>query len=127
MERQQLEETLAALQAQNAALQMVVKTLLRQHPDPLALLETWREIRADAEHLSPLVPSDVRHSRWVAEQMQCFAEDWTAELADLVTTATAIDVPMNRPAPDHQPEGKPAPARRKPISGAPPDADPPTA
>jgi hypothetical protein len=89
MERQQIEETLALLQAQAAAQQLILKALLRLQPDPLAVLERWHDVRAEAERSMPDLPSDARHSRWLAEQMQCFAEDWTAELADLAASATA--------------------------------------
>jgi MoxR-like ATPase len=89
MERQQIEETLAMLQAQAAAQQLMLKTLLRLQPDPMTVLELWRGMRADAERSMLDLPSDARHSRWLAEQMQCFAEDWTAELADLAASATA--------------------------------------
>jgi len=88
MERQQIEETLAMLQAQAAAQQLIIKALLRLQPDPMAVLELWRGIRTDSESSMPNLPSDARHSRWLAEQMQCFAEDWTAELADLAASAT---------------------------------------
>jgi MoxR-like ATPase len=93
MERQQIEETLAMLQAQAAAQQLILKALLRLQPDPMAVLELWRDIRTDAERSMPDLPSDARHSRWLAEQMQCFAEDWTAELADLAASATAPTKP----------------------------------
>jgi len=98
MERQQIEETLAMLQAQAAAQQLILKALLRLQPDPMAVLELWRDIRADAERSMPDLPSDARHSRWLAEQMQCFAEDWTAELADLAASATAPAKPPRRRA-----------------------------
>jgi MoxR-like ATPase len=93
MERQQIEETLAMLQAQAAAQQLILKALLRLQPDPMAVLALWRDIRADAERSMPDLPSDARHSRWLAEQMQCFAEDWTAELADLAASAAAPTKP----------------------------------
>src|SRR6476646_6006159 len=89
MERQQIEETLAMLQAQAAAQQLILKALLRLQPDPMAALELWHDVRTDAERSMPDLPSDARHSRWLAEQMQCFAEDWTAELADLAASASA--------------------------------------
>ncbi len=89
MERQQIEETLAMLQAQAAAQQLILKALLRLQPDPMAVLELWHDIRTDAERTMPDLPSDARHSRWLAEPMECFAEDWTAELADLAATAPA--------------------------------------
>jgi hypothetical protein len=57
------------------------------------VLERWREVRADVERSMPGLPSDARHSRWLAEQAQCFAEDWTAELADLAASATATSKP----------------------------------
>jgi hypothetical protein len=93
MECQQIEETLAMLQAQAAAQQLILKALLRLQPDPMAVLELWRDIRTDAERAMPDLPSDARHSRWLAEQMQCFAEDWTAELADLAASATTPTKP----------------------------------
>ena len=98
MERQQIEETLAMLQAQAAVQQLMLKALLRLQPDPLAVLELWRDIRSAAECSMPDLPSDARHSRWLAEQMQCFAEDWTAELADLAASATALTKPARAPS-----------------------------
>jgi hypothetical protein len=89
MERQQIEETLAMLQAQAAVQQLILKALLRLQPDPMTVLELWHDIRTEAERSMPDLPSDARHSRWLAEQMQCFAEDWTAEMADLAASATA--------------------------------------
>jgi hypothetical protein len=88
MERNQIEETLALLQAQCAVHHLVLKTLIRRDPDPLALLATWREIRNDAGITRSLLPADTRHSRWLAEQIESFAEEGTAELADLATDAS---------------------------------------
>ena len=103
MERQQIEENLAMLQAQTAVQQLMLKALLRLQPDPMAVLETWRDIRADAARTMPDLPPDARHSRWLAEQMQCFAEVWSAELADLVASATVASEPVRprskRPSP----------------------------
>lgn len=93
MERQQIEETLALLQAQAAVQQLMLKTLLRMQPDPMAVLAAWRDVRGDAERSMPALPSDARHSRWLAEQMQCFAEDWTAELADVAASAASSSKP----------------------------------
>jgi len=93
MERQQIEETLAMLQAQAAVQQLILKALLRLQPDPMAALELWRDIRSEAQRCMPDLPSDARHSRWLAEQMQCFEEDWTAELADLAASAAQPDQP----------------------------------
>jgi hypothetical protein len=96
MERQQIEETLAMLQAQTAVQQLILKALLRLQPDPMAVLDVWRNIRSEAQRCAPDLPSDARHSRWLAEQMQCFEEDWTAELADLAASTTRPPKPATK-------------------------------
>lgn len=78
----QLEELLATLQAQLAVHHMALRALARSHPDPGSVLSTWRGIRADAVAAAYTVPPDLRHSDWLAERTQAFAEDWTAELVD---------------------------------------------
>jgi len=85
---QQTEETLAALQAQLAVQQMALRALVRSHPDPTAVLAAWRESRADAVAASYALPPGARHSRWVAELMEAFAEHWTAELVDHAVAST---------------------------------------
>jgi hypothetical protein len=108
MERQQIEDTLAQLQAQAAIQNLMLRAMLRLHPDPMALLQAWHAVRADAERATPVLPADARHSRWLADQMQCLAEDWTAELADLVAL-------------NDNPPGKPArtrPRQRRPSTPA---------
>ncbi|MDB6163459.1 MAG: hypothetical protein JWL98_891 [Xanthomonadaceae bacterium] len=90
MERTQIEETLAMLQAQATVQHMVLRTLMRAMPNPSALLTAWREIRCDAAAAASLLPADARHSDWIAEQIESFAEEWTAEFADL---AIAVNQP----------------------------------
>jgi hypothetical protein len=120
MERQQVEETLAMLQAQGAVQQMMIRALLRMQPDPMALLAAWREVRGDGGQVASALPSDARHSRWLAEQMQCFAEDWTAELADLATAAGDAPPP---PQADRAHPRSPRTGRRPAHKGPPsPDA-----
>jgi hypothetical protein len=117
MERQQVEETLAMLQAQGAVQQMVIRALLRMQPDPMALLAAWREVRGDGGQVASALPSDARHSRWLAEQMQCFAEDWTAELADLATAAGDTPPP---PSTDRTHPRTPRASRRPAAQDRPP-------
>jgi hypothetical protein len=115
MERSQLEETLALLQAQCAVQNLVLKTLIHRDRDPLALLGAWREIRTDAATARSLLPADARHSRWLAEQIESFTEAWTAELADLAIDATPQQA-LQQPVVDEQPampKRRPPPRRRK--------------
>lgn len=81
-----LEELLAGLQAQLAVHHMALRTLVRTHPDPAAMLAAWRSIRADAVAAAYAVPPDLRHSDWLAEKTQALAEDWMAELVDASLT-----------------------------------------
>lgn len=108
MERQQIEETLALLQAQCAVQNLMLRAMLRLQPDPIALLEAWHAVRADAERATSVLPVDARHSRWLADQMQCFAEDWTAELADLAAMH----------APPARGDKQARPRQRRPATGA---------
>ncbi|WP_159015659.1 hypothetical protein [Cognatiluteimonas profundi] len=108
MERQQIEETLALLQAQCAVQHLMLRAMLRLQPDPMALLEAWHAVRADAERATSVLPADARHSRWLADQMQCFVEDWTAELADVAA--------MNTEPARHAPQARPR--QRRPPSRA---------
>jgi hypothetical protein len=114
MERQQIEEMLALLQAQCAVQNLVLRAMLRLQPDPMALLEAWHAVRADAERATSVLPADARHSRWLADQMQCFVEDWTAELADLAATQAK---PPRRAAQFRSRQ------RRAPARVPPPEAD----
>ena len=75
-------ETLALLRAQVAVHHMALRALVHSHPDPAAVLAEWRRIRADAVNAAYALPSDERHSAWLSEHVQAFAEDWTAELVD---------------------------------------------
>ena len=75
-------EMLALLKAQVTVHHMALRALVHSHPDPAAVLAEWRKIRADAVNAAYVLPSDERHSAWLSEHVQAFAEDWTAELVD---------------------------------------------
>lgn len=75
-------EVLALLKAQVTVHHMALRALVHSHPNPPAVLAEWRKIRADAVNAAYVLPSDERNSAWLSEQVQAFAEDWTAELVD---------------------------------------------
>ena len=75
-------EVLALLKAQVTVHHMALRALVHSHPNPPAVLAEWRKIRADAVNAAYVLPSDERNSAWLTEQVQAFAEDWTAELVD---------------------------------------------
>ncbi len=78
-------EEVAIVQAQLAAQQMALRALIQSHPEPAALLQHWRELRADGGAAGCALPAGIRASEWLTQQIQAFAEDWTAELVDAVT------------------------------------------
>jgi len=78
-------EELAILQAQLAVQHMALRALVHSHPEPAALLHQWRKLRADRVAAAYTLPADARSSDWLSQQVQAFAEDWTAELVDVVT------------------------------------------
>ena len=78
-------DELALVKAQLAVQHLALRALVHTHPRPTALLEQWRKLRADSVAAAYSLPADVRSSEWLTEQVQVFAEDWTAELVDAVT------------------------------------------
>jgi hypothetical protein len=78
-------DELAIVKAQLAVQHMALRALAHSHPQPTALLEEWRKLRADSVAAAYSLPGDVRNSEWLNTQVQAFAEDWTAELVDAVT------------------------------------------
>ena len=78
-------DELAIVKAQLAVQHMALRALAQSHPDPAAVLEEWRKLRADTVAAAYSLPADVRASEWLTDHVQAFAEDWTAELVDAVT------------------------------------------
>lgn len=76
------EEALCDLQAQVYVLRLALRALVRIQPDPNASLAAWRQALAEVATVSPVAPSHVRGSEYLAERCQVFAEDWTAELVE---------------------------------------------
>ena len=87
-----LREELAILQAQLAVQHMVLRALMHSHPNPGDLLQQWRRLRADRVAAAYALPANVRSSEWLSQHVQTFAEDWTAELVDVVTRQADPDV-----------------------------------
>ena len=81
-------DELAIVQAQVAVQHLVLQSLVHSHPQPDALLEQWRRLRADRVAQAYALPADARSSDWLSQHMQVFAEDWTAELVDAVARMT---------------------------------------
>ena len=77
------EEALCDVQAQLYALRIVVRAIVRTHPDPATLLSAWRDALAEAAPCNPVAPAGWRHSAYLADRMRASAEDWTAELIEL--------------------------------------------
>lgn len=80
------EEVICDLQAQVYVLRVALQALANAHGDSNALLASWREALKVAS-LGPVVPAYARRSEYLAERCQAFAEDWTAELAELAVPA----------------------------------------
>lgn len=87
-----LRDELAILQAQLAVQHMVLRALMHSHPNPGDLLQQWRRLRADRVAAAYSLPANVRSSEWLSQHVQTFAEDWTAELVDVVTRQAGPDV-----------------------------------
>jgi hypothetical protein len=83
------EEIICDLQAQVYVLRVALRALAHTHPDPTRLLKAWRDALGDTG-AGPVVPAYARQSEYLAERCQAFAEDWSAEMVELV-------VPTNRP------------------------------
>jgi len=74
-------EELDVLKARLAVQHLVLRALVHSHPDPPAVLDAWRKLRADTVADAYSLPAEVRVSEWLGEQVQAFAADWLAELA----------------------------------------------
>ena len=98
------EEALCDVQAQLYALRIVVRAVVRTHPDPAALLSAWRDALSEAATCSPVAPAGWRSSDYLAERVRASAEDWTAELVELAV-----------PFPDSPPFDSGTPATRRPA------------
>jgi hypothetical protein len=91
-------EELAIVQAQLAVQHMMLRALVHGHPEPAALLHQWRKLRADRVAAAYALPADARSSEWLSQHVQAFAEDWTAELVDVVTRlAERAEAPSSDP------------------------------
>ena len=86
------EEALCEVQAQLYALRIVVRAIVRTHPDPAVLLSAWRDAVAEAATSNPVAPAGWRSSDHLAERMGAITEDWTAELIEL-----AVPLPGDPP------------------------------
>ena len=87
-----LREELAILQAQLAVQHMLLRALMHSHPKPGELLHQWRRLRADRVAAAYALPASVRTNEWLSQHVQTFAEDWTAELVDVVRRQEDPDV-----------------------------------
>ena len=76
------EEALCDLQAQVTVLRLALRAFLRTHPNPGVALIAWRTALAEGAETSLVLPEYARHSEYLAERCQAFAEDWTAELVE---------------------------------------------
>lgn len=87
------EESICSIQAQVYAQHVVLRALVRTHPDPVALLAAWREALTEAAGTHPAVPAHARDSDYLADQVRVYTEDWTAEMVEL-----AVPAPGSLPA-----------------------------
>lgn len=104
------EEALCEVQAQLYALRVAMRAIARSHPDPVALLATWREALIEVQTCNPVAPTGWRSSDYLAEQMHACAEDWTAELVELAVPSA--DFPLETteitaPSADEQSRSQP--------------------
>ena len=83
-------EEVAFLQAQLAVQHLVLQSLAHSHPRPDLMLQHWRRLRADRVAAAYALPADARASDWLSQQIQVFAEDWTAELVDVIARQTEV-------------------------------------
>ena len=91
-----LRDELAIIQAQVAVQNLVLQSLVHSHPQPDLLLQQWRRLRADRVAQSYALPADARSSDWLSQHMQVFAEDWTAELVDVIARGRATSADRQR-------------------------------
>lgn len=74
-------EELTTLKARLAVQDMALRALVHSHPDPAAVLDEWRKLRADSVAAAYAPPADARTSEWLTLKVQVFAEEWRAALA----------------------------------------------
>jgi len=74
-------EELAILEARLAVQHLALRALVHSHPHPPSVLDEWRKLRADNVAAAYALPTDVRVSEWLSEQVHALAAEWTAELA----------------------------------------------
>src|SRR5690606_20083505 len=72
-------EELGAIKARLAVQHLALRALVRSHPDPVAVLDEWRKLRADSVAAAYALPSDMRE--WLNQHVHTMAEEWTAELS----------------------------------------------
>ena len=96
-----LRDELAIIQAQVAVQNLVLQSLVHSHPQPDLLLQQWRRLRADRVAQSYALPADARSSDWLSQHMQVFAEDWTAELVEVIAPRGADHLGGGATFPDH--------------------------
>jgi hypothetical protein len=84
------EEAICGLQAQLHIQRAVLRALIATHPEPQRVLSIWRECLAEANAQGP-VAADARRSDYLAEYCRLYAEDWTAELAELAVPTRTVE------------------------------------
>ena len=84
------EEMVCSVQAQLFAQRVALRALARTHPDPVALLQSWREALVEATNNNPVVPAHSRNSEYLAEQIRTYSEDITADLVELAVPAPGV-------------------------------------
>jgi len=101
------EEALCDVQAQLHALRIVVRAIVRTHPNPVALVSAWRDALTEAATTNPVAPSGWRSSDYLTERMRACAEDWTAELVELAVPSPDLPLGIVEPSADDQSRSQP--------------------
>jgi len=86
---QNTEEAICGLQAQLHIQRVMLRALVATHPHPERLLAAWREHLTEAEAAGSA--ADARRSDYLAEYCRLYAEDWTAELAELAVPMPSVE------------------------------------
>jgi len=92
-------EELALLKARVAVQHLALRALVHSHPQPHAVLDEWRKLRADNVVAAYGLSSDMRVNEWLSEQVHGLAADWMAELA-LAASRHATATPNQDATPD---------------------------
>ncbi|WP_140908599.1 hypothetical protein [Cognatiluteimonas lumbrici] len=79
-------DELGAIKARLAVQHLALRALVRSHPDPTAVLDEWRKLRADSVAAAYALPTEMRE--WLTDQVHAFAEEWTAELTRAAAAET---------------------------------------